>query len=71
MNNPTSLSYEVSNTDLEQKIPYPFKLIVYPEMANYSDITQLLTKSFSLLVILYEAGNNANHWVMMCRKGNY
>jgi hypothetical protein len=63
------LAYEVSNTDLKKRIHHPFKLVLYPDLSNYQSITQLLPNTFSILVILLEAGSG-NHWTCLIRNNN-
>jgi hypothetical protein len=64
-----ALQYEVSNTDFKKRIHYPFKLVLYPQLTNYADITQLLPNQFSILIILLEAGSG-NHWTCLIRRNN-
>lgn len=63
------LAYQVSDQDLKRKITYPFKLVLYPDLSNYNDITDLLPESFSILIILLEAGSSA-HWTGLVRRNN-
>ena len=63
------LSYEVSNVDLKKKIKHDFKLVLYPDLSNYSNIVDLLPNSFSILVILLEA-SGSNHWTALIRQNN-
>jgi len=69
MNNSNSLAYQVSNKDLQSKIHHPIKIITYPQLANCTDITELLPNDFSILVILIETNANAGHWVLISKKG--
>lgn len=68
--NSNSLSYMVSNFDLVKKIHSPIKIIEYPELAEYSDITQLLPNAFSIVVILLETQRNTGHWTCLIRSDN-
>jgi hypothetical protein len=65
MNN--QLQYEVSNVDLQKRIHHAFKLVLYPDLSQYNNITQLLPNSFSILVILLES-SNGNHWECVIRR---
>lgn len=62
------LAYEVSNLDLKRKIHHKIKIIEYPMLRFCNNIvTQYLKSSFSILVILLEAGYG-NHWTVLIRR---
>jgi hypothetical protein len=63
------LSYEVSDKDLKNRIHSPFKLVLYPDLGNYQNITDILPNEFSTLIILLEAGSG-NHWTCLIRRNN-
>ena len=63
------LSYEVSDKDLKNRIHSPFKLVLYPDLSNYQNITDILPNEFSILIILLEAGSG-NHWTCLIRRNN-
>jgi len=63
------LSYEVSNVDFKKRIHHPFKLVLYPDLSNYQNITDILPNEFSILIILLEA-NEGNYWTCLIRRGN-
>jgi hypothetical protein len=69
-NNSMSLSYNVSNFDIQKKVHYPVRIITYPELANCNDILSLLPNPLSLLVILYETGSGSGHWTVLCRRND-
>jgi hypothetical protein len=66
-NNSISLSYNVSNFDIQKKVHYPVRIITYPELANCNNILTLLANPLSILVILYETSSNAGHWCCLLR----
>lgn len=45
-------------------------LLQYPQLAQYNDITQLLQKSFSIVILLVETDINTGHWVALMRRQN-
>ena len=66
------LSYQVSNIDLMHKVLYPkkTKIIVYSELANVNDITELLPTSNSVVFILLKEDSTAAHWTVLTRVNN-
>jgi hypothetical protein len=69
-NSSSSLSYQVSNKDLQEKIHHPIRILQYPELVNYDDIQKLLPNDFCILILLIETSQNAGQWVCLIRKNN-
>jgi hypothetical protein len=71
-------------TDLNEKITIPLgdvdiknrlfdksvKIIVYEDLANYKNITQLLPRKRDAVIILYQRKENYGHWTCLLRNDN-
>jgi len=69
MNNPNSLSYMVSNIDLQHKINHKVRIIEYKFLYKYDDIIKLLPNPFSILIILIDTSlTTGGHWTALIRK---
>ena len=64
----TDLSYLVSNVDIEAKFQgQPIKIVTYPELKDYNDITELVPAEISACFILIKTSQNSGHWTVVVR----
>ena len=67
MNN---LKVSMSGQDIENYLPN-CKMIEYNDLADYNEITDLLTKPIDYVIILIETtADNVGHWVTVLKYGN-
>ena len=64
----TDLSYLVSNFDIEDKFKgQNIKIVTYPELKDYNDITELVPEEICACFILIETSKNSGHWTVVAR----
>ena len=64
------LKISLSGQDIENYLPN-CKIIEYNELADYNEITDLLTKPIDYVIILIETtADNVGHWVAILRYSN-
>jgi hypothetical protein len=56
-----------SDTEIESYFGDELKIVKYQNLDDYYDVTQLLPKNNTLLIILIEWSLNVGHWVLLSR----
>ena len=65
-----NLKISMTGQDIENYLPN-CKIIEYNDLADYNEITNLLTKPIDYVIILIETiADNVGHWVCVLRYGN-
>ena len=65
-----NLKVSMTGQDIESYLPN-CKIIEYNDLADYNEITDLLTKPIDFVIILIETiADNVGHWVCILRYGN-
>ena len=65
-----NLKISMTGQDIENYLPN-CKIIEYNDLADYNEITDLLTKPIDYVIILIETiADNVGHWVCVLRYGN-
>ena len=65
-----NLKVSMTGQDIENYLPN-CKMIEYNDLADYNEITDLLTKPIDFVIILIETtADNVGHWVCILRYGN-
>ena len=65
-----NLKVSMSGQDIENYLPN-CKMIEYNDLADYNEITDLLTKPIDFVIILIETtSDNVGHWVTVLKYGN-
>ena len=71
MNDSNSLQYLVSNIDIINKLKnFTVKIILYKDLQNISNITELLPMQYCAVCILIKTAINSGHWTSITRQNN-